>query len=77
MAKLFDEIKDAIINPTIKQKEAYGRLFHTLSAAGFIGAVTVIFTENQASAYNVARVAALSLTGVLFFVMGALLSKGE
>lgn len=77
MAKLFDAIKDAILNPTIKQKEAYGRLFHTLSAAGFIGAVTVSFTETQVSVYNVVRVAILPLVGVLFLIAGALLSKGE
>lgn len=74
---LLEETKKAFRTPTLKQKEAYGRLSHTLSAASLIGAVTVMFTETQATAYVVSKVAALVFWGVLLFWVGAILSKGE
>lgn len=74
---LLDETKSAFRTPTLKQKEAYGRLSHTLSAASLIGSVTVMFTETEATAYVVSKVAALVFWGVLLFWVGAILSKGE
>jgi len=70
-------IRDAFLAPTLKQKEAQGRFFHTLSAACIIGATTVIFTEAEVTAYIAFRVAALIAVGVLPFTVGSILSKGE
>lgn len=75
--KLLDETKCAFRTPTLKQKDAYGRLSHTFCAANLIGAVTVTFTEAQLSAASVGKVAALIFWGVLLFWTGAILSKGE
>lgn len=75
--KLLDETIGAFRTPTLKQKEAYGRLSHTFCAASIIGAITVIFTENDATPMVLAKVAALIFWGVLLFWTGALLSKGE
>lgn len=74
---LLQETKSAFRTPTAKQKEAYGRLMHTLSAASFIGAVSVMFSETQASLYVVTKISALVIWGVLLFWVGAILSKGE
>lgn len=63
--------------PTTKQKEAYGRVFHTLSSASIIGAVSVMFTETQATLYVVTKICALFAWGVLLFVLGALMCKGD
>lgn len=76
-SKLLDETKSAFSTPTPKQKEAYGRLSHTLCAASLAGAVTVMFTETHASPYVVSRIGALVFWGVLLFWVGAILSKGE
>jgi hypothetical protein len=32
--------------PNAKQKEAYGRYCHTLSVAGVIGSLTLVFSES-------------------------------
>ena len=71
------ETRRAFRTPTIKQKEAYGRLSLTFSAASMIGAVTVIFTEEYATLSVFAKVAALIFWGVILFLAGAILSKGE
>lgn len=75
--QLLLETKSAFRNPTLKQKEAYGRLAHTLSAASLVGAVTVMFTETVATPYVVAKIGALVFWGVLLFWTGAILSRGE
>lgn len=77
LEKLLQETKSAFRTPTLKQKEAYGRLSHTLSVASLIGGVTVMFTETQATPYVVLKVAALVFWGVVLFWVGAILSKGE
>ncbi len=77
LEKLLDETKCAFRTPTLKQKEAYGRLSHTFCAASLIGAVTVTFTEANFSLTSVGKVAALIFWGVLLFWTGAILSKGE
>jgi hypothetical protein len=66
----------ALTDPTVKQKEAYGRFAHTLAAAAVIGEVTLIFAEGAPWA-SVWRIVGLALSGVTCFVGGALLSKGE
>ena len=77
LEKLLIETKSAFRTPTLKQKESYGRLSHTFCAASMIGAVTVIFTETQATFFVLAKIAALIFWGMLLFWTGALLSKGE
>ena len=75
--KLLVETMSAFRTPTLKQKEAYGRLSHTFCAASMIGAVTVIFTETHAALFVLAKIAALIFWGVLLFWTGAILSKGQ
>ena len=77
LKRLIEETKGALRAPTIQQKEAYGRLSHTFCAASMIGAITVMFTEKDASLPVLAKIAALIFWGVLLFWTGALLSKGE
>lgn len=77
LKNLLVETKIAFRTPTVKQKEAYGRLSHTFCAASIIGAITVIFTENVVTLFVLAKVVALILWGILLFWSGALLSKGE
>jgi|APCry1669192522_1035417.scaffolds.fasta_scaffold41152_2 hypothetical protein len=75
--KLCVETINAFRTPTLKQKEAYGRLSHTFSAASLIGSVTLIFAETPLNALLVFKLSALMFWGVLLFWVGALLSKGE
>ena len=77
LKRLIEETKGALRAPTMKQKEAYGRLSHTFCAASMIGAITVMFTEKDASLPVLAKIAALIFWGVLLFWTGALLSTGE
>lgn len=77
LQKLFQETKTAFRTPTVKQKDAYGRLSHTLCAASMIGAVTVMFTETVATSYVLFKIGALIFWGVLLFWVGSILSKGE
>lgn len=77
LRKLVQETKSAIKTPTLKQKEAYGRFAHTMSAASLIGSVTVMFTEPSLTVSVGSRIGALVFWGVLLFWVGALLSKGE
>lgn len=77
LKKLLQETTNAFQTPTAKQKEAYGRFAHTLSAANCVGAVSVMFTESHVTLYAVARVGALAIWGVLLFWIGAILSRGE
>jgi hypothetical protein len=77
LQKLLLDTKSAFKTPTLKQKEAYGRLAHTMSAASLIGSVTVMFTEPSLTVSVGSRIGALVFWGVLLFWVGALLSKGE
>ena len=40
-----------LVTPNAKQKEAYSRYCHTLSAAGVIGALTLVFSESPMTAF--------------------------
>lgn len=77
LAELMQAARDAFAMPTLKQKEAYGRYCHTLSAACVVGGVTVIFTETQVGPHTMLRILALAFNAVLLFVAGATMSKGE
>ena len=76
LKRLLVETEIALRSPTLKQKEAYGRLSHTFCAASLIGAVTVMFTEANATLLVLAKIDALIFWGVLLFWSGAILSKG-
>ena len=67
----------AVRKPSGKQKEAYGRLLHTLCAAALIGATSLTFSSMGACWYDLGKVLALLLLAVLFFFFGAILSKGD
>ncbi len=77
LKSIIESVKSAVLRPTGKQKEAYGRFLHTIAAAGFIGAATITFTETQVTLYAAARVASLAIWSVLLLIVGAVLSKGD
>ena len=72
--ELFAALRAAFTAPNVKQKEAYGRFAHTLSAASLIGAVTLMFSETSGFA---GRTAGLTVVGLICFLTGALLARGE
>ena len=63
--------------PTQKQKDAYGRFCMAMSGACFVGAVTLGFSAPPSTTYMAAKVIALVFWGVVLFVIGSVLSKGE
>ena len=67
-------LQDAFVTPGGKQREAYARFLHNLSAACFIAATSILFTVNS---YGAAHVAALLAIGVICFLAGAVLCKGD
>lgn len=69
--------KQALATPTIKQKEAYGRLAHTLCAACCVGAVSVTFGSAFSAWVATWYLFFLVTWGLVLFVAGAILSKGE
>lgn len=78
--KYWKECGAAFKSPTLKQKESYARLLHTLSAACIIGAVTLIWSADGPPhlTWSIAfRSATLILGFVVTLISGALLSKGE
>lgn len=75
--KLRRELASAFRTPTGKQKEAYERFCHTLSAAAVIGVVTVVHMDNHLTVFIAERAIALVFSAVVLFVIGAALSKGE
>ena len=74
---LRQELKKTFFTPTLKQKEAYGRFCHTLSAAALVGVVTVLHLDSEPSWYIAKRFTALVASAMVLFVVGAMLSKGE
>jgi hypothetical protein len=77
IARLQTEIAAAFGSPTFRQKEAYARFAHTLAAASLIGAITIMFSEGGFVWASFWRLLGLGLTGVILFLGGALLLKGE
>ena len=75
--ELFSEIRQAFTAPTIKQQEVYARFLHTLAAASVVGEATLIFTEGSVTLIAAVRIMGLTITGVVCFMAGALLSRGE
>lgn len=74
---LQQEVKNALRTPSLKQKEAYGRLAHTLCAACVIGCVSVAYSDHDATVVLISRMIALAFWALVLFVIGALFSKGE
>ena len=66
---------ESLKNPTGKQKEAYGRFLHTLSAGSFIGAVTVAFSGAGIEYWF--KTGVLVFLGITLFFVAAYLSKGD
>ena len=67
---LIEPLKD----PTGKQKEAYGRFLHALSAACFIGAPTLIFSDGSYD--GLLRFFGLMCLGTVILLFAAPLAKG-
>ena len=63
----------ALRSPTIKQKEAYARYCHTLSAAMLIAGGALPFAATEIDPSVILRATAAALLAVLLFVWGALL----
>jgi hypothetical protein len=74
---LLDALRAAFRTPTAKQKEGYSRYCHTLSAAALIGGTTLVFAESNENAFAISRVVLLALATIVFFLAGALLSRGD
>lgn len=76
---LLGVLSPTLKQPTGKQKEAYGRLMHTLCAASWIGAITIMFSEPSKNSiwYHYSQAVALMVVGAVLFLAGAILSKGE
>lgn len=77
LQRLLENTKSALRTPTLKQKEAYGRMFHTLSCACIIGGVTLVSTDAVTWVDGVAKPLTLFVWGVLLCIAGAIFSKGE
>lgn len=72
-------VAELLMSPTSKQKEAYCRWLHTLSAACIVGAVSIAFTKSPAQDFwtEMAKVVSLVFWAVILFIGGAILGKGE
>lgn len=66
----------AVIDRTPQQNETLGRFLHTLSAASLIGALTLVFSNDDKS-YAGLRACFLFMTTVVLFVEGMVLNKGK
>lgn len=77
MSNYLKIIIEAFKKPTQKQKEAYARYLHTISAAGLIGFATLPFTEAGKAEGLGLKLVALAFSTLITFVVGAILSKGE
>jgi hypothetical protein len=64
-------------SPRPKQKEAYARYCHTLSAAGVIGSLTLVLSEAPLTGFAALRGVAMFISAVLLFVAGAFLSRED
>ena len=76
-SELLREIREAFSVPTVKQREAYARFLRTLAAAAVVGEPTLIFADWPLTAIAVGRIVGLTISGVLCFLAGALLARGE
>jgi hypothetical protein len=61
--------------PNSKQREAYARYCHTLSAVAMVGLVTLIFSELSLTAPVVLRAVSMLVAGVVLLVIGTSLLR--
>jgi hypothetical protein len=73
LKQLWRDVVLSVAAPSEKQREAYGRLAHTLTAACAIGSFTLAWTSADGTIYNVWRVVGLASLGLLLFFVGSLL----
>ena len=59
-----------LVTPNAKQKEAYSRYCHTLSAAGVIGALTLVFSESLMTAFIGLRATMMFVLALLLLITG-------
>ena len=59
-----------LVTPNAKQKEAYSRYCHTLSAAGVIGALTLVFSESPMTAFIGVRATTMFVLALLLLITG-------
>ena len=59
-----------LVTPNAKQKEAYSRYCHTLSAAGVIGALTLVFSESPMTAFIGLRATMMFVLALLLLITG-------
>lgn len=71
-----ERIKQAFISPNGKQKEAFGRFFHTVSIACLVGSVTVTVAEPSLT-YQGYKIGLLMVCFAMSFILGSIFSKGE
>jgi hypothetical protein len=72
--RFLEALRAALVAPTFKQLEAYGRFAHNLAAACVVAGMSILFTEND---YGLRHIVALFIAGLSCFVFGALMSRGE
>ena len=77
LKQLASETRQGLTAPTNKQKESIARYAHSLSAVCVVAAVSFAFGAGHANSYLVLKTTALALWGVLLFLGGLLISKGE
>ena len=77
MIQLWGEIRSTFRTPSLKQKDSYGRFCMAMSGACFVGAVTLGFSAPPSTTYMATKVVALVFWGVVLFLVGSILSKGE
>lgn len=71
------QVLKALAAPTKDQRQQYGRFAHTLSAAAIIAAAGYLGTNRTWDVSAAIEVLALISTGVVLFLTGAVLSKGD
>ena len=75
IAARFGALRRSLISPSVKQKEAYARYCHTMSAAALIGAMTVFFSDSPLTISAGFRAAAMLVVGVILFLTGMVLNE--
>lgn len=70
-------LADAFVNPTKDQMQAYGRYYHTLSAACSVGFAGYVAGARALTGTVVINAACLLLGAAVLFALGAVLAKGD
>ncbi|MBB1634982.1 MULTISPECIES: hypothetical protein [Cupriavidus] len=73
----WQEVRLALFLPSKDQRMQYGRFVHTLSASAVIGMAGYLAGKPGWSWGAALNVIGFSVTGVVLFAVGAVLSKGE